>query len=148
MKNKRIYLVLIILICITIIALLPKYTYAALQANPNTHYSGYKRNSNQWISEIRQMEAPNNAMGLVESFKSDLTPTTSNNIDVHMMKSTEYGAIAILAVSGYGNPQTMQASSIKTTTGNTTGVYYTPTPNNNSNNVNIYAELVAAEGNR
>lgn len=141
MKNKRVYLVLAIQICIIIVALLPSFTYAALQANPSTHYSGYRRNAIQWISEIRQMEAPNNAMGLVESFNSNLTPTTSNNIDVHMMKSTEYGAIAILSASGYGNPQTIASSSIKTTTGNTTGVYYNVGGTN-------YAEMVAAEGNR
>lgn len=126
MKNKRVYLVLIILICI--IALLPSFTYAALQANPSTHYK-YKKMPEQWMPQIRQMEAPNNAMGLVEGFNSDLTPTTSNNIDVHMMRNTEYGAIAILSVSGYGNPQTIQSSSTKTTTGNTTGIYYTSSDN-------------------
>ena len=41
-----------------------------------------------------------------------------------MMKSTEYGAIAILSASGYGNPQTLQSSSVKTTTGNKTGIYF------------------------
>ena len=41
-----------------------------------------------------------------------------------MMRSTEYGAIAILSASGYGNPKTLQNSSIKTTTGNKTGVYF------------------------
>ena len=42
-----------------------------------------------------------------------------------MMRSTEYGAIAILSASGYGNPQTLQNSAVKTTTGNKTGVYFT-----------------------
>lgn len=82
------------------------------------------------MQQIRYMEASNNAMGLTEQFNSDLTTregTDSNNIDVHMMRSTEYGAIAILAVSGYGNPVAMQASGVKTTTGNVTGVYYTTT---------------------
>ena len=41
------------------------------------------------------------------------------------MRSTEYGAIAILSASGYGNPQTLQNSAVKTTTGNKTGVYFT-----------------------
>ena len=37
-----------------------------------------------------------------------------------MIKSTEYGAIAILSASGYGNPS--KASNITTTTGNNTGM--------------------------
>lgn len=38
-------------------------------------------------------------MGLDETFNADLTSKESNNIDVHMMRSTEYGAIAILSAS-------------------------------------------------
>lgn len=122
LKKKKI---LFIILGFMLITLQPK-AYAALQSNPSTHYKATKAPTT-WISEIRNMEAPNNAMGLSEQFNSDLTTktgTNSNNIDVHMMRNTEYGAIAILAVSGYGNPSTMQASKIKTTTGNVTGVYY------------------------
>lgn len=111
------------------LAIMPISSYAVLQSNPSTHYVGsYRKKHYQWMSEIRQMEGANNAMGLTEKFNSDLTTkdgTESNNIDVHMMRSTEYGAIAILSVSGYGNPDTIEASSLKTTTGNVTGVYYT-----------------------
>ena len=63
-------------------------------------------------------------MGLSETYNPDYTSTSSNGIDVHMMKSTEYGAIAILSASGYGNPQKLQNSTEKTTTGNKTGVYF------------------------
>ncbi len=63
-------------------------------------------------------------MGLSETYNPDYTSTSSNGIDVHMMKSTEYGAIAILSASGYGNPKKLQESTIKTTTGNKTGVYF------------------------
>lgn len=97
---------------------------AALQANPNTHYKKDDGITN-WMSNMRKMEESGNAMGLSETFKSDLTASSkSNNIDVHMMKSTEYGAIAILSASGYGNPKKLQESTIKTTTGNKTGVYF------------------------
>ena len=71
------------------------------------------------------MEEMNGSMGLSENLNSDLTSKESNNIDVHMMRNTEYGAIAILSASGYGNSKTLQDSSIKTTTGNKTGVYFT-----------------------
>ena len=97
---------------------------AALQANPNTHVKKTDAPTN-WMSNIRKMEETNGSMGLSESLNSDLTSKESNNIDVHMMRTTEYGAIAILSASGYGNSKTLQNSSIKTTTGNKTGVYFT-----------------------
>ena len=97
---------------------------AALQSNPNTQYKT-KYNPTTWMTQIRQIEKSGNAMGLSETLNSDLTSSSeSNGIDVHMMKSTEYGAIAILSASGYGNPQTLQSSSVKTTTGNKTGIYF------------------------
>ena len=97
---------------------------AALQANPNTH-TKKKDTSTNWMSNFRKMETTGGTMGLSESLNSDLTSKETNNIDVHMMRSTEYGAIAILSASGYGNPQTLQNSAVKTTTGNKTGVYFT-----------------------
>lgn len=97
---------------------------AALQANPNTHYKKVDYATN-WISNMRRMEESGNAMGLNEKLNSDLTASSDgNDIDVHMMRSTEYGAIAILSASGYGNSQTLQNSSVKTTTGNKTGIYF------------------------
>lgn len=39
---------------------------------------------------------------------------------MHLMKTTEYGAMAILSASGYGNPSNDKA--ITSTTGNETGV--------------------------
>lgn len=93
---------------------------AALQANPNTHY--YKRVAifSNWMRLFREMETTGNAMGLNEELEENLTPKESNSIDVHMMRSTEYGAIAILSASGYGNSSNENA--ITTTTGNKTGV--------------------------
>ena len=100
---------------------------AALQSNPNTQYKT-QYNPTTWMTQIRQIETSGNAMGLSETLNSDLTSSSeSNGIDVHMMKSTEYGAIAILSASGYGNSTTLQKSSIKTTTGNKTGVYFNGT---------------------
>ena len=102
---------------------------AALQANPTTHYnSANQKNPVDWMKQIRNMEKGGEAMGLNETLNADLTASSaSNGIDVHMMRSTEYGAIAILSASGYGNSTTLQNSSIKTTTGNKTGVYFTGT---------------------
>ncbi len=90
------------------------------QANPNTQYTKIDSATN-WITNIRKMESAGGTMGLNETFNSDLTPSSrSNGIDVHMIKTTEYGAMAILSASEYGNPSNEQ--SITTTTGNETGV--------------------------
>lgn len=106
-------------------AVLPTgHVKAVLQSNPNTQYKT-QYDPTTWMTQIRQIEKSGNAMGLSETLNSDLTSSSeSNGIDVHMMKSTEYGAIAILSASGYGNPQTLQSSSVKTTTGNKTGIYF------------------------
>ena len=98
---------------------------AVLQSNGN---DGATYNLNDWMVNVRKMEELGGAMGLSETLNSNLTSSSdSNNIDVHMMRTTEYGAIAILSASGYGNSKTLQNSSIKTTTGNKTGVYFTGT---------------------
>lgn len=122
-KTRKKYLMILFLTLS--MALLPiGGVKAALQANPNTYVKKTDAPTN-WMSNIRKMEETNGAMGLSESLNSDLTSKESNNIDVHMMRTTEYGAIAILSASGYGNPKTLQNTSIKTTTGNKTGVYFT-----------------------
>lgn len=112
---------LFIAILIMAITLLPGVTSAvALQANPSTHNVYLTKAVDESDKYFREMEGPGGAMGLNESLNADLTSTKSNGIDVHMMKNTEYGAIAILSASGYGNPSNENA--ITTTTGNNTGV--------------------------
>ena len=98
---------------------------AALQANPTTHYnSANQKNPVDWMKQIRNMEKGGEAMGLNETLNADLTASSaSNGIDVHMMRSTEYGAIAILAASGYGSSSKLN-NTMQTTTGNKTGVYF------------------------
>lgn len=121
MIKKQIVLGIILMVGIII---LPMKTKAVLQANPNTHGKSLK-GATQWMTEIRAMESKNQAMGLEEIVDSVTQTTTngSNNIDVHMIKSTEYGTMAILSASGYGNSKKIQDSAIKSTTGNKSGVY-------------------------
>ena len=136
MKKKLLVAIGIITTILLLTILQGKVNAATLQSNPNTHYKTTS-GAGKWITNIRQMEATGGAMGLSETVNTDQTfKEESNNIDVHMMRNTEYGAIAILSVSGYGNSKTIPNSTIKSTTGNETGVYYT-TGNNNY-------ELVAA----
>lgn len=93
---------------------------AILQANKNTQNNKVD-NATNWMTNFRNMEKSGEAMGLNETLNEDLTSSSeSNNIDVHMMRTTEYGAIAILSASGYGNPSNEQI--ITSTTGNNTGV--------------------------
>ena len=120
-KTKLILLTLIIMLATILLNTME--VQATLQANPNTHYKKTDTPTN-WMTNFRKMEETGGSMGLEETLNADLTPSSgSNNIDVHMMRSTEYGAIAILSASGYGNSKTLQNSEIKTTTGNKTGVY-------------------------
>ena len=122
MKAKQILKKSAIIIAISLIAVMLNTgkSSAVLQANQNTQYT--KTDTlESWQKNIRNMEATGGAMGLSETINSDLTSSSgSNNIDVHAMKTTEYGAIAILSASSYGNPSNDQA--ITTTTGNNTGV--------------------------
>lgn len=91
---------------------------AVLQSNGN---GGAAYNLNYWMMNVRKMEELGGAMGLSETVDSNLTSSNgSNNIDVHMEKNTEYGALAILSASSYGNPNKINDG--ETTTGNATGV--------------------------
>ena len=128
MKKKILITAGVITIILLLLTILQgKVNAATLQSNPNTHYKT-KDTSSNWIKNIRTMESSGGAMGLSETVNDDQTfKESSNNIDVHMMRNTEYGAIAILSVSGYGNSKTIPNSTIKSTTGNQTGIYYIST---------------------
>ena len=147
MKRLRSFLIVVAILLFGI--LMPNNAYATLQSNPSTQYKTKKANIT-WISEIRKMETTGGAMGLTEQLNSDLTPKTdSNNIDVHMMKNTEYGAISILSASSYGNPTTIASSTVKTTTGNKTGIYYNVFSGESYDIASYaYAECVAAKLNK
>ena len=120
MKEKTKVKLLALAIMLVTMTLMPVgQVKAALQANPNTQYTK-AAGATSWMTWFRQMEEPGGAMGLNETLKDDLTSESSNGIDVHMMRTTEYGAIAILSASGYGNPSNDRA--ITSTTGNETGV--------------------------
>lgn len=108
---------------------MPNLNFAVLQSNGNTP-ARYPLNT--WPSKIREMEKLGGAMGLTETLNDNLTSTTSNNIDVHMEKNTEYGAMAILSASSYGNPNIIANGD--TTTGNKTGIV-----------INFNAEWVSAK---
>ena len=94
---------------------------AALQANGK---STKQDTIGNWLLNVRKMEEVGGTLGLTDTINiTDLTSsaTTSNNLDIHMELNTEYGAMAILSASSYGNQN--KIGSGKTTTGNKSGVY-------------------------
>ena len=126
MKKKLLkFFIIIGALAVLLIIISTTQVQAVLQSNPNTHYKKTAKPS-VWMTYFRNMEANGAALGLKETKNSTsmLATSESNNMDSHMMKSTEYGAIAILSASGYGNPKKLQQSIIKSTTGNETGIYF------------------------
>ena len=112
--KKIISIVFITIICLIFV---PNKNLAVLQSNGNTPA---KYILNDYLVNVRKMEELGGAMGLTETLNENLTSTTSNNIDVHLERNTEYGAMAILSASSYGNPNIIGAG--ETTTGNKTGI--------------------------
>ena len=128
MKKTKILTALLIMI--TALLILMPTSKAALQSNGSTVA---KQSLNDWFINIRKMESLGGTLGLTETINADLTSGSgSNNLDIHMQKNTEYGAIAILSASSYGNPNVIASG--ETTTGNETGIV-----------INLNKEWVAAE---
>ena len=125
-KTKEI----VVLMLFTIILLtIPTMSQSALQANGS---GSSKKTIDGWMSSIRQMESQGGTLGLTGSSSlqqqpgSDGKVANSNNIDIHMQKNTEYGAMAILSASSYGKSTPVHVTtggSLSTTTGNKSGVY-------------------------
>lgn len=89
---------------------------AALQSNGGTPLQA---NLNDWVYYTRQMQATGGTLGLTDTINEDLT-SSNKNLDIHMQKNTEYGAMTILSASAYGNPNKIEDGG--TTTGNDSGI--------------------------
>lgn len=124
MKLKKRMIIIGMTVILCILLNLNKVEAAALQINEGTPAI---RNVNEWIIEIRKMQEAGGALGLTDTINydesnpesSDLT-SGNKSLDIHMEKNTEYGAMAILSASSYGNPNKINDGD--TTTGNKTGV--------------------------
>ena len=133
---------LIVLLLISII-FLPVKSYAALQANGASTASYTIDN---WMLKVRQMEVIGGTLGKSETINTNstdgnrlLATSTSNGLDCHMEKNSEYGALVLLSASAYGNPGKIETGD--TTTGNCTGVVI------NLNNEIVSAGTVTASAN-
>lgn len=115
MRKKRI-LIIIGIVAITLMTN-PIKVEAALQSNGDTPITA---NVNDWIYYTRQMQATGGTLGLTDTITDGTLTSNNPNLDIHMQKNTEYGALVILSASSYGNPNTIADG--QTTTGNATGV--------------------------
>ena len=97
---------------------------AVLESRPDSA-SLVNKSASDFFALIRQMETADGPLGLNATVSDDGTETSSsNNIDVHMIKNTEYGTVGMLAASVYGAKNgDGYTGSLRTTTGNATGVY-------------------------
>ena len=74
----------------------------------------------------REMECEGGALGLNAVINMDGTENTTNNIDSHLIKNTEYGAVILLTASQYGQGKynTSNINSVaSSSTGNKYGIY-------------------------
>lgn len=96
--------------------------HANVQSRPdNTRLT--RKTAGQFFTLIRKMETEGGPMGLSATIDDSGNETSSsNNIDAHMIKNTEWGAAVMLMDSAYGS-KTSGESSTATTTGNASGVY-------------------------
>ena len=119
LKQNNLFLILIISVFTLFLTFGTTLSKAALQANGNTAAT---KNLGTWITTIRDMEGTGGTLGLSETKNgtSLISTSGSNNLDIHMEKNSEYGAMAILSASSYGK-QTPVANG-ETTTGNKSGV--------------------------
>lgn len=117
-KSKKIMSMMIIAVLVIIGA--PHLSQAGLQANKGGT-SLVDVTANVFFQEIRKMETQYGTLGK-NAILDTVTylDSTKNGIDSHMILNTEYGTIAILTKSKYGQDS---SSSNDTTTGNESGVF-------------------------
>lgn len=128
MKGKQKLNTVLGTIIFAIIVLVTNKSNAALQSNGDTPA---KKNIGTWLLEVRKMQTSGETLGLSDTINTTNLTSNNTNLDIHMEKNTEYGAMALLSASAYGKPDKINDG--ETTTGNKSGIY-----------MNINKEWVAA----
>lgn len=119
LKNK---VIAILLISAIITLFNANISNAVVESRPDSA-SLVNKTASEFFALIRQMETSGGPMGLNATVDDQGNETSSsNNIDVHMIKNTEYGTAGMLAASIYG-AKTSTGQKNGTTTGNATGIY-------------------------
>ena len=120
--NKKLNVTLITML--TLICLISGVVFAAPQSSPNV---------NRPVGLFKEWTYDNSSTKYISNMKGSTgTMGNAGNLDVHLQRNTEYGAMLILGLSDYGK----QASSVSysslfkesshglaTTTGNVSGIY-------------------------
>ena len=128
MKGKQKLNILLGIIIFAIIVLVTNKSNAGLQSNGDTPAT---KNINDWMIEVRKMQTSGGTLGLSDTINESNLTSNNTNLDIHMEKNTEFGAMALLSASAYGKPDRINDG--ETTTGNKSGIY-----------ININKEWVAA----
>lgn len=116
--SKKLFLSLVIIL--TIIVINGNVNAAGGQASGSTN--PYGDEVSKVFELIRAMETKTGTLGVTSNIDtSNYVDSSGNGIDCHMQKNTEYGTMALLASSEYGN----KSSTSNTSTGlGETGVYH------------------------
>lgn len=117
MKINKKFLSIILLGIIFFMLGIPNKSKAALQSNGGTPIT---KDLGTWILQIRKMQELGGTLGRTDTINTTDLTSEATDLDIHMEKNTEYGAMAILSASAYGNPNKINDG--ETTTGNSTGV--------------------------
>lgn len=117
MKINKKFLSVILLGTIFFMLGIPNKSKAALQSNGGTPIA---KDLGTWMLQIRKMQELGGTLGRTDTVNTDDLTSEASDLDIHMEKNTEYGAMAILSASAYGNPNKINDG--ETTTGNSTGV--------------------------
>lgn len=114
--KKRILMGIIMFVIIGILGQTNKVE-AALQANG---VAGITATLDDWIYYTRKMQEAGGTLGLTDTISDSDLSSSNKNLDIHFQKNTEYGAMAILSASAYGNSEKITDGG--TTTGNASGI--------------------------
>jgi len=131
----------IFILGIMILIMLTGVVQANFQSRPDVATQKSMTADNFFVN-IRNMEATGQVMGLNATLNANgIETSASNNIDVHMIKNTEWGAIAILGASQYGaiDQNTQIGVAKSSTTSNNYGIFQM--------NINNSGEYVAGINN-
>lgn len=130
MNKKSTIKIIFITFCLWLMlfVITPIKAQAALQSNGGTPAV---KNIGDWMLQVRNMQSLGGTLGRTDTINTTNLTSNATDLDIHMEKNTEYGAMAILSASSYGNPGKIENG--QTTTGNETGVV-----------INLNKEWVAA----
>lgn len=117
MKINRKFLIIMVIFFVVTLLRMPNISNAALQSNGGTPTT---KNLENWMLQIRQMQELGGTLGRTDTINTTDLTSEATDLDIHMEKNTEYGAMAILSASAYGNPNKINDG--ETTTGNSTGI--------------------------